>query len=350
MSGGHENEVIQVLVAEDSPTTATLLTRMLESDPAIRVIGTVKNGEDAVRQTLRLQPDLITMDIGMPVMDGLEATRRIMNERPTPILVVTGLREQASTVAFDAIAAGALDVIEKPLIQGSDDLETLRDRLVTSAKLMAVVKVVRRKSKSAPQMAAAPASGSRRTLSLVAFGASTGGPAALKSVFKSLPGSLPVPAVVVQHVSRGFLPRLVKWLQQETSRPMRIAVDGDTMRPGVTYFAPEEHHLRLRRRNVLELSDSPPVSSVRPSATVLFNSVASVYQSEAIGVLLTGMGNDGAEGLQAIRAQGGVTLAQDKETSVVYGMPRVAADLGVVDHMLPLEAIGPTITRLVSKR
>jgi two-component system chemotaxis response regulator CheB len=335
---------IQVLVADDSAIARTLLTEILESDSGIHVIGTAKDGEDAVQQTLDLEPDLITMDVNMPRMDGIEATRRIMSERPTPILIVTGVHGPETSVAFEAIAAGALEVIEKPLLHGKEDLQGLRDRLTSSAKLMAVVRVVgRRGLRDHHDLAFVPLVG--RHISLIGVGASTGGPAALRSILEVLPASFPVPIVVVQHVSNGFLPRLVSWLQNDSPLQMRIASNGQMMRPGEVYFAPDDYHLGLHTRNVLALSKSPPVNSVRPSATVLFESMARVYGPDAMGVLLTGMGDDGAIGLKALHDSGGPTVAQDETTSAIYGMPKVAANLGAVDFVLRLEAIGPTLVR-----
>jgi two-component system, chemotaxis family, protein-glutamate methylesterase/glutaminase len=340
---------IEVLVVDDSATARTLLTEILESDSGIHVIGTAKDGEDAVQQTLELSPDLITMDVNMPRMDGIEATKRIMSERPTPILIVTGVQGPGTSVAFDAIAAGALEVIEKPLLHGREDLRGLRDRLISSAKLMAVVRVVGRKGLGVyHDLGIVPSIG--RPVSLIGLGASTGGPTALRSIFKDLPADFPVPIVVVQHLSTGFLPRLVSWLQNDTPLQISIASNGQMMRPSGVYFAPDNYHLGLHSRNVLALSKTPRVNSLRPSATVLFESMARVYGRDAMGVLLTGMGDDGASGLKTLHDSGGPTVAQDKTTSAVYGMPKVAANLGAVDYVVRLEAMGPTLLKAAMRR
>jgi two-component system chemotaxis response regulator CheB len=342
--------VIRVLVVEDSATARLLLTQILNSDPAIRVVGTAANGEEGVQQALALKPDLITMDVRMPRMDGFEATRRIMEEYPTPIIVVSASLDSSDLpITFNAIQAGALEVIEKPAGVYHHDYETIRERLLSTVKLMAEMKVVRRRSRKLTGPLAPPplATQMRRPIALLAIGASTGGPTALSAVLSGLPRNFGVPVVVVQHMSAGFLTGLVNWLQLKCPLPLRIAQDGQSLVPGEVYFAPDNYHLVCARREVLQLHQAPPVSHVRPSATVLFQSVAATYKAEAAGIVLTGMGDDGAVGLKAIHAQGGLTFAQDEASCVVYGMPRVAVELGAVDHVLPLDRITPTLLNLM---
>ncbi|MGQ0603370.1 MAG: chemotaxis-specific protein-glutamate methyltransferase CheB [Anaerolineales bacterium] len=342
--------MIRVLVVEDSPTARMLLTQVLNSDPEIRVVGTAANGEEGVQQAVTLKPDLITMDIRMPRMDGFEATRRIMEECPTPIIVVSASVETSDLqITFNAIQAGALEVIEKPAGIQHHDYAAIREHLVTTVKLMAEVKVIRRRSRklTGPISPVIPASHPRRSVAVLAIGASTGGPTALSAVLSSLPRNFSAPVLVVQHMSAGFLSGLISWLQLKCQLRLHIAKDGQCIYPGEVYFAPDNYHLICARREVLGLSQTPPVSHVRPSATILFDSVARVYEAETAGLLLTGMGDDGAVGLKAIHDRGGLTLAQDEASCVVYGMPKVAVELGAVDHILPLDRITPTLMSLI---
>lgn len=346
--------MIRVLVVDPSPTVRQLVEAILHSDAEIRVIGTAVDGGEAVRKTLALKPDLVTMDIRMPVMDGLEATRQIMAVHPTPIVVVSARVDDPDLqIAFNAIRAGALDVIEKPAGSGHADYERIRERLVSTVKLMAEVKVIgrhrprRQASGQAPELRAVR---SREPVALITIGSSTGGPAALKTLLSALPLAFPIPIVIVQHIAVGFLEGLIGWLQQDSQLRLQIARHNQRLHPGEVYFAPPEYHLEVMRPGVLGLNQAPAVSHVRPSATVLFESAAHVYGAQAAGIVLTGMGDDGAAGLKAIHDRGGITLAQDEATSVIYGMPKVAVELGGVEQVLPIHHIAPALLELVRTR
>lgn len=341
--------MIRILIVEDSPTVRILLKNVLESDPELKVIGTASNGLQGIKQTKRLKPDLITMDIRMPVMDGFEATRRIMAECPTPIVVVSvDIDDPALQIPFNAKKVGALDVVEKPAGLSHKDFEKIRQRLISSVKLMSQVTVVKQRFSSGLQRPLTRQINSPKR-QIVVVGASTGGPGALKTFLKSLPATFPLPIVIVQHMSVGFLKGLIKWLQSECALSIVTASEGQRIQPRTVYFAPDGCHLELRRRQIFSFNYNPPVNYVRPSVNVLFESVAQTYRAATIGILLTGMGEDGAIGLKKIHDHGGLTIVQDENSSVIYGMPKAAVELGAVDHILPIEQIGPMLKQLVHK-
>lgn len=343
--------MIRVLIAEDSALQRNYLKMLLESDPEIQVVGMATNGVEAVQLASTLKPDLITMDIRMPVMDGFEATRRIMQERPIPIVVVSSSVEAPDlAITFNAIKAGAVEVIEKPNNIDPVRFEEIRRRLIVTVKGMSLIRVNRRH----PPQASPPSSRSVRANlryrpQVVVIGVSTGGPMALSVLFKSLPRDFPLPIVTVQHMASGFTTGLVEWMQTESNLPITIASENQSISPGRVYMAPDDCHLVFVRRGVLGITHALPVSFVRPSATVLFNSAAQIYGAEAIGVILTGMGSDGALGLQAMHQRGATTLVQDEMTSVVYGMPKAAIEIGAADQVLPLQAIAPALVALTKQ-
>lgn len=345
--------MIRVLVAEDSPTARQLLVEMLTSDAGITVVGEARNGLEAVEMAERLRPDLITMDVEMPHLDGLEATMRIVGKFPTPIIIVSS-QANASEVALslEATRAGALMVLPKPAGPSSPRFREQQTHLVAMVKAMSDVKVVRRWGASTPTHAhhavqAHPAKSAERP-SLVAIGASTGGPAALRDVFNALPASFSVPILVVQHISKGFVNGLANWLDANTKLQVRVATANTIVRPGTVYIAPDDHQLGIRDDGRIHLSDAPAVGSFRPSATHLFASAAAAYGGRMIAVILTGMGDDGVTGLRAVRAAGGQVVAQDEATSIVYGMPREAARAGVVTATIALPDIARYLIEAVS--
>jgi two-component system chemotaxis response regulator CheB len=336
--------VIRILVAEDSPTIRALLVAILESDPELRVVGQATNGREAVGMALDLRPDLITMDVHMPVMDGLEATKEIMVQVPTPILVVSSTSSQSQIeLSLSAQRAGALMVVPTPRNPLAPDYAQHRDRLVAMVKAMARVKVVRRWSTPHASPPPAPArlgSGSPR---LVAIGASTGGPAALLEILSALPPNFPVPVVVVQHIAEGFVTGLAQWLTANCSVHVKIAEHDERLLPRTVYLAPDDRHLGVSSGLRALLSGAPAIGGFRPSATFLFQSAAAICGKSLLSVILTGMGRDGVAGLHAARHAGGRVIAQDEATSAVYGMPREAIAEGVVDLVLPLQEIAPRI-------
>ncbi len=340
---------IRVIVVDDSPTARELLVAVLQVAEGIRVIGVGVSGADAVRLTRRMRPDVLLMDINMPQMDGLEATRQIMAEVPTPIVLITGtLMRSDLDLSFEAIRAGALTVLSKP---GLDDSESC-EQIVQSVRTMAGVPLVRRWTKSVnpekdfssgSQVGRPQPKGSlpgsslfleeelRRPFRVIAIASSTGGPAVLATILRALPSDFPVPIMVVQHVTQGFASGLAEWLNSETKLQVQLAAHGAELRPGVALIAPDGYHMQVNFRGVVELSKEEPYRGLRPSANYLFHSLARVFGARAVGIILTGMGDDGAEGLVALHRSGGFTIAQDEQSCVIFSMPREAIIRDAID-------------------
>jgi two-component system chemotaxis response regulator CheB len=354
-----KRSLTRAIVIDDSPTAQKLLVTILQEAEGIEVVGVGKDGEEAIRLTKRLHPDVVTMDVRMPKMDGLEATRRIMHETPTPIVIVTADLMQADmNLTFEALRAGALTVVVKP---GLDDAETCA-KIIRTVRLMAEVPVVHHwdqrewrppEALDTPHPAASTQTpvplaekGVQRRVQMIGIASSTGGPATLAKILGQLPGDFPVPILIVQHVTNGFVIGLAEWLDSVTPLHVGLASHGETPQAGTVLFAPDDYHIQVNDQRVVELYKGPPYKGLRPSANYLFHSLARAYGRRVMGIVLTGMGDDGAEGLLAIRQAGGLTLAQDEQTCVVYGMPREAVALDAVDQVLPLDQIALTLDRI----
>lgn len=342
---------IRVLVVEDSPVMRMLLVHILESDPRIELAGEADSGYAALEALAARSVDVVLMDIHMEGMDGFETARKIMETRPVPIVMCSAVSDPHSVAtSFQAYEVGALAVVAKPVSVVHPDFKRQADELLQSIRLMSEVKVVRRwpKRSAHPVVEVPPkASEGGRRVDLVGIGASTGGPPALQTLLAALPADFPVPLLVVQHITAGFLTGLVEWLDETTCLTTCIAKDGVTPRPGCVYFAPDDHHLTIASDGRLRLDRQPAENSVRPSADRLFHSLAEKTGPRAVGVLLTGMGKDGAQGLRAMRERGAATIAQDRETSVVFGMPGAAVALCAAEQVLPIDRIGEALCRLV---
>jgi two-component system chemotaxis response regulator CheB len=330
---------VRVLVADDSELFRELLSRLVASEAGLEVVAICSNGDEAAAAAARLKPDVITMDLHMPGADGFSGIARIMADTPTPILVLTANREEA--VGFRALSLGALDILEKP--QATADLDAFGQLLRSRLRLLAGVRVIRhprglrgRRGDVLPR---------NRRAELVVIGASLGGPRALATVLRALPEAFPAPVAVVQHIAEGFTEGLAGWLAGEARLDVREARDGDPIRPGRVVLAPSGVHLVVAEGHY-RLSDAPAVDTFKPSVTPLFLSAARHFGPRACGVILTGMGRDGAEGLKAMRDAGAATLAQDEATSIVFGMPRAAIELGAVERVLPLDEIGRVLVEL----
>ncbi len=345
--------MLRVLVAEDSTTARRLLVTMLNRDPGIEVIGEARDGVEAVAMCRQLRPDLVTMDIQMPVMDGVEATRQIMVECATPVVMVSSLDPADVRQSMQALNAGALAVLAKPFGPGTGTLRFERDcrELVATIKAMAQVKVVRRWSSIPPYRATAaarPATLEPRTIAIVGLVSSTGGPNALRSVLAALPADFAPPIMIVQHIAAGFAQGLAEWLSAVTHRTVKLATDGERFVNGTVYVAPDDRHLEVAGA-ALVVSDSAPVEGFRPSGTRLLSSLAAGFGRSAIGVILTGMGRDGVAGLRDLRDAGGAVFAQDEASCDIFGMPGAAVEAGVVTETTPLAEIAERLVELVSK-
>ena len=342
---------IRVLIAEDTPVARELLVSILENAPGLQVVGTARNGVEAVRLAKRLKPDIIAMDVYMPEMDGFEATRQIMADIPLPIVMVSAsFVKNERDLTFNALKSGALTVLEKPTLV---DPPERYDILVAQLKLMSEVKVVRRwlESTKPPPVTVPepvwPQQNNKLKLRLVAIASSTGGPGVLAQILGQLPADFSLPILIVQHITRGFAAGLAAWLNQQTTLEVRLASQGDEPKPGQVLIAPDDCHMIITKAGLISLTQEPPHQGLRPSADYLFNSVAQVYGATAIGVILTGMGGDGAEGLRAMHNTGAPTIAQDRDSCVVFGMPAVAIEFGAVEHILPANKIAAAIMMMI---
>lgn len=345
--------MINVLVVEDSPVARELLVHILRGDPELRVIGTARHGGEALNFLAREKPDVITMDLAMPEVDGIEATRRIMETQPTPIVIVSGAWNPAEAeTTFRAMEAGALALVEKPCGPGNPRAEAMARNLVQTVKSMSEVRVVRRWARGRVAAPASPpgrprmARDGRRSLRVVGIGVSTGGPPVLRTILARLPRDFPAPVLIVQHLAEGFCQGLAEWLTHAAGFPTSVAEHGEMPRAARAYLAPDGRQMGLDARGRIELCEAPCENGLRPAAAWLFRSVAEVCGAGAAGVLLTGMGRDGAAELKLLRERGGVTIAQDRESAVVHGMPGEAIRLGAATHVLPPEKIADLLIEL----
>lgn len=340
-------DVTRVLVAAES-LEGKNISEMLENASGLEVAAVISNYDQILKAVLNTKPSVIVIDFEASPQAALEGVRKVMAEIPTPIIVLFSAQEEAKKIS-NIISAGALTVAKKP---DSIDWEAHPDavrELIESIKIYSKIKVIRhvaaRRQKKKVEIQAGKTGDSK----IVAIASSTGGPQALKEILSRLPADFPAAVLIVQHITKGFTKGLIEWLNQECSLPVREPVDGERVTPGVILIAPEDCHMMITRGSRIKLEGSEPVGGHKPSANVLLSSVAKIYGPNAIGVVLTGMGNDGAKGLKAIKKNGGKTIAQDEESSAVYGMPHAAVENGAADKVLPLGKIADEISKMMKE-
>jgi two-component system, chemotaxis family, protein-glutamate methylesterase/glutaminase len=336
--------MIRVVIADDMKASLALLEAIFRMEPGFDVVGRARDGQEAVDLTRKCRPDLVTMDVEMPVLNGFEATLRIMTDCPTPIVVVSGQDVNAVAFALNAMKAGALAVVPKPGAPGTPGFDAQARHLLTMARAMSGVKLLPtvQPARSHATQARPPRTRAR----VIAIAASTGGPPALSRILSELPGDFRAPLLVVQHIAEGFADGLAKWLGASSRLRIKVAADGERLEPGAVYLAPDRHHLGVKG-DAVELSDAPPIDGFKPSGSYLFESVAKAFGPAALGLILTGMGRDGVQGLAALRAAGGTVIAQDRDSSVIFGMNGEAVLGGLTDEVLPLDALGYLLMQAV---
>ena len=338
---------ICVLLVEDSLVVLAILKLMLMSSPEIEVVGEARTGVEALTMIVKVKPDVMCTDLHMPSMSGLELTSRVMATLPLPILVISSaVRKEDTNNVFQLLKAGAVDIFPKPHGGLSADFETVQAELIHKIKLISIAKLLSH-SPSFPPSPPLPVFPSpfysHKPIKIITIGASTGGPEALSKIFTQLPSHLALPIICVLHISDGFLQGFVEWLRRDCPLPIIIPGYGEYPQSGKIYFPREGMHLLLDPRGRFTYSQQGKVAGHRPSITVTFNSVAQFYGEGTMGILLTGMGQDGVEGLKNISQVGGITIAQDEASCVVFGMPKAAIALGIVDHVLSIESIARKI-------
>lgn len=344
----------RVLIVDDSAYMRKVLEELIRSDPKLEVVGQAKDGREAITMAQSLQPDVVTMDLNMPRMDGLEATQHIMTQNPRPILIVSSESRQGAASTLRALELGAIDFVPKPSSAIDLDLKNVREELLGKLKMAAKVRVVRTaarhdpsagvETKSQPPSTKEAANCDAR-LPLVVIAASTGGPATLMRLIPRFPKNFPAAVVLVQHMPATFTSQLSMQLTEVASIRVKEAEANEPLQAGTIYVCPGSHHLRISLTGRIKLDDGPRISGYRPCADVALETAAAYGGANVIGVVLTGMGNDGAAGVQAVKAARGCVLAQDEATSVIFGMPAEAIRTGAVDQVLGIEEMYPAIEK-----
>ena len=346
--------MIRVLLVDDSATISTFISALLDADEGLSVVGRAKDGEQAIRMMTLLQPDIVVMDINMPKMNGYESTMRILEIHPVPIIICSNMWQPGEIVrSFQAIEAGAVTAIPKPPGPGHPDFKRLASQFVQTVKVMAEVRVVCRKpwlqmKKNSLQSPVAPTE-IKLVPQLVAIGASTGGPPVIKAILEALGSNFSLPIVIVQHIAIGFVEGMASWLAKSIALPVKIAEHEERLQPGHVYLAPAGAQMGLAKGRISLDTEALSENGLRPAVSFLFRSVAEEYGMYGIGVLLTGMGRDGAAELQALRKKGALTIVQDEASSVVNGMPGEAIKLQAASYVLPPVEIARLLNKVTQR-
>ena len=349
---------IRVLVVDDSALMRLMISDILNSDKGIEVVATAKDGEDGIRRVTELKPDVVTLDLEMPRLDGLNALGYIMSEIPTPVVMVSAFTQKGAENTFRAMEYGAVDFISKPSGPVSGDIKEVGDELIAKVKMAALVELDKLKfirPKKIPRKYLNTKS--KKTvpgIKIIAIGSSTGGPRALGEILPQLDPGIPAGILIVQHMPRGFTETFAARLDRESKIEVKEAEAGDRIEQGKALIAPGDYHMTVRRETtakmtarIIDLNQEPPVYGLRPTVDAMMLSAAEVYGDKTVAVILTGMGSDGAKGMKAIKENKGKTIAQNKDTCVVYGMPKAAIEKGAVDKIVPLDRIAEEIMKMV---
>jgi two-component system chemotaxis response regulator CheB len=351
--------MIKVLVVDDSAFMRKALTSMLQEDPEIKVIGTARDGVEAIQMIQDLKPDIVTMDVEMPRMDGITALREIMQKCPVPVIMVSSLTTEGAKVTLEALEVGAVDFIPKNLAELSVNIVKIKGMLIEKIKTIGKRGIIKRRTIAKPAETKIETPKveipkvrvtTERKVGIVSIGTSTGGPKALQEIIPKLPKDFPVPIVIAQHMPPNFTKPFAERLDQLSQLSVKEAEEGETIKPGIVYIAPGRGHMRLKRRGIetlVNISEDKEEFIYRPSVDALMLSVADCFPGRSLGVILTGMGNDGAKGCKKIKENGGRIFAQNEESCVVYGMPRAVIEAGIADKVVPLEEMAGEIINAV---
>lgn len=343
-------EAIKVLVVDDSLFMRNLISDMLTEEPGITIAGTAQNGLEALKKIAELKPDVVTLDLQMPVMDGQTTLKNIMKENPTPVVMVSAFTKKDADVTLDCLRNGAVDFVEKPSGPVSMDINAVKDLLIAKVRTAAKAKTKKpAEARTTPNKNIAP---SKTIKKAVVIGASTGGPSALEEVLAKIPADLPAIILVVQHMPKIFITSLAERLSKNCAISVKEGEEGESPKAGTAYLAPGERHMLVQKKagnTSITLMDTPPVNGTKPSIDTTMESASAAFGKNTIGVILTGMGSDGKEGMARIKKQGGKTICQDKSTSVVFDMPNSTIKSGNADHILPIGSIADEITKLVQE-
>ncbi len=351
----------RVLVVDDSAFMRKVISDIINADPNLEVIDKARDGMDAIKKIKELKPDVVTMDIEMPGMDGLSALAQIMRETPVPIIMLSSLTKAGTEQTVKALSLGAVDFIPKPSGQISLDIDKVKDEIIGKIKIVAGTKKKLKNYNSISQFVEHKVAKGDKIVdklkplqNLIAIGTSTGGPKALHQVIPKLPGSINAAILIVQHMPPGFTKSLAERLDSISNIKVKEAEDNELIIPGCAYIAPGDFHLTVKAKQMtnknelyISLNQLPPFGGHRPSVDVMFNSIVEEFQGRVIATIMTGMGSDGAEGLAKIKDKGGLTIAEDQSSCIVYGMPRAAIEKGKVDRVVPLTSISDEILRLL---